>query len=214
MSTILATEGIYSDHNHSCLHSPSSQQIPGTQGTVWEYKWTGNHAPRCGVCCYGDFIKANFRTIAPKYFQHININTCGVRVLDHCSSAFRDTYKSLPRPPFSKSDHSSVLLLPAYRQKLKREAPALRTIHCWSDQSDAIPQDCFDHVDWDIFRAASDDDIEAYSDTVKCFIRKCLEDVVLTKTWYIYIYILTGKCIFLHWEKSFISYILVKWGQI
>ncbi len=31
---------------------------------------------------------------------------------------------------------------------------------------------CFDHVDWDMFRAASDDDIEAYSDTVTCFIRK------------------------------------------
>ncbi len=33
-----------------------------------------------------------------------------------------------------------------------------------------------------MFRAASDDDIEAYSDTVTCFIRKCIEDVVLTKT--------------------------------
>jgi len=74
----------------------------------------------------------------------------------------------------------------AYRQKLKREAPALRTIQCWSDQSDAILQDCFDHVDWDMFRAASDDDIEAYSDTVMCFIRKCIEDVVPTKTIRIY----------------------------
>ncbi len=134
----------------------------------------------------GDFNKANFRTIAPKYFQHITINTRGDRVLDHCYSPFRDAYKSLPRPPFGKSDHSSVLLLPAYRQKLKQEAPALRTIQCWSDQSDAILQDCFDHVDWDMFRAASDDDIEAYSDTVTCFIRKCVEDVVPTKTIRIY----------------------------
>ncbi len=91
-----------------------------------------------------------------------------------------------PRPPFGKLDHSSVLLLPAYRQKLKREAPALRTVHCWSDQSDAILQDCFDHVDWDMFRAASEDDIEAYSDTVTCFIRKCIDDVVPTKTIRIY----------------------------
>ncbi len=35
-------------------------------------------------------------------------------------------------------------------------------------------------------RAASDDDIEAYSDTVTCFIRKCVEDVVPTKTIHIY----------------------------
>ncbi len=46
--------------------------------------------------------------------------------------------------------------------------------------------DCFDHVDWDMFRAASDGDIEAYSDTVTCFIRKCVEDLVPTKTICIY----------------------------
>ncbi len=186
MSTILATEGIYSDHNHSCLHSPSSQHRPGTQGTVWEYKWAGNRTPRCGVCCYGDFNKANFRTIVPKYFQHITINTRGDRVLDHCYSPFRDAYKSFPRPPFGKSDHAFVLFLPAYRQKLKSEAPALRTIQCWSDQSDAILQDCFDHMDWDMFRAASDDDIEGYSDSVTCFIRKCIEGIVPTKAIRIY----------------------------
>ncbi len=92
----------------------------------------------------GDFNKANFNTIAPKYFQNITINTCGERVLDHCYSHFQDAYKSLPCPPFRKSDHSSVLLLPAYRQKLKREAPTLRTVKCWSDQSGAILQDYFD----------------------------------------------------------------------
>ncbi len=64
-------------------------------------------------------VTGDFRTIAPKYFQHITINMRGDRVLDHCYSPFRDAYKSLPRPPFGKSDHSSVLLLPAYRQKLK-----------------------------------------------------------------------------------------------
>ncbi len=37
-----------------------------------------------------------------------------------------------------------------------------------------------------MFRAASDDDIEAYSDSVTCFIRKCVEDVVPTKTIRIY----------------------------
>ncbi len=77
----------------------------------------------------------------------------------------------------------------SYRQKLKREAPALRTIQCWSDQSDAMLQDCFDHVDWDMFWAASDDDIdniEKYSDSVTCFIRKCIEDVVPIKTIRIY----------------------------
>ncbi len=33
----LATEGIYSNHNHGCLYTPPSQHRPGTQGTVQEY---------------------------------------------------------------------------------------------------------------------------------------------------------------------------------
>ncbi len=37
-----------------------------------------------------------------------------------------------------------------------------------------------------MFQAASDDDIEAYSDSVTCFIRKCIQDVVPTKTIRIY----------------------------
>ncbi len=142
--------------------------------------------PDAAFIITGDFNKANFRTIAPKYFQHVTINTRGDPILDHYYTSFRDACKSLPRPPFGKSDHSSVLLLPAYRQKLKCEAPALRTVQCWSDQSDAILQDCFDHVDWDMFREGSDEDIEVYSDTVTCFIRKCIEDVVPTKTIRIY----------------------------
>ncbi len=187
MSTVLATEGIYSHHNHGCLHSlPQANTDQALKELYRNISEQETAHPDAAFIITGDFNKANFRTIAPKYFQHVTINTRGDRILDHCYSPFRDAYKSLPRPPFGKSDHSSVLLLPAYRQKLKCEAPALRTVQCWSDQSDAILQDCFDHVDWDMFRAASDDDIEAYSDTVTCFIRKCIEDVVLTKTIRIY----------------------------
>ncbi|XP_051533961.1 uncharacterized protein LOC127429144 [Myxocyprinus asiaticus] len=133
-----------------------------------------------------NFNKANFKSIALKYYQHISFNTRGDRVLDHCYSPYRDGYKSLPRPPFGKSDHSSILLLPAYRQKLKQEAPALRTIQCWSDQSDSMLLDCFDHADLEMFWSASDDDIEVYTDTITCFIRKCIDDVVPTKTIQIY----------------------------
>ncbi|XP_051537628.1 uncharacterized protein LOC127431288 [Myxocyprinus asiaticus] len=133
-----------------------------------------------------DFNKASLKSVAPKYHQHISFNTRGDRVLDHCYSPFRDGYKSLPRPPFGKSDHSSILLLPAYRQKLKQEAPTLRKIQCWSDQSDSTLQDRFDHTDWEMFRSASDDDIELYADSVMCFIRTCVDEVIPTRTVRIY----------------------------
>ncbi len=51
--------------------------------------------PDAAFIITGDFNKANFRTIAPKYFQHVTINTRGDRTLDHCYSPFRDAYKSL-----------------------------------------------------------------------------------------------------------------------
>ena len=43
-------------------------------------------------------------------------------------------------------------------------------------------QDCFDHEDWDMFRVASENNIDEYTDTVTEFIRKCIGDVVPTVT--------------------------------
>ncbi len=103
----------------------TDQALRELYGNISEQETTH---PDAAFIITGDFNKANFRTIAPKYFQHVTINTRGDRILNHCYTSFWDAYKSLPRPPFGKSDHSSVLLLPAYRQKLKREAPALRTV--------------------------------------------------------------------------------------
>ena len=96
-------------------------------------------------------------------------------MLDHWYSNFGDAYKA--HRPFGQSDHDSILLLPSYRQKLKQEAPMLRSIQRWSDQSDSTLQDCFDHVDWDMFRVASENNIDI-CDSVSEFIRKCIGDVV------------------------------------
>jgi hypothetical protein len=41
-------------------------------------------------------------------------------------------------------------------------------------------QDCFDHAAWDMFRVASEININEYTDTVTEFIRKCIGDVVPT----------------------------------
>uniref|UniRef100_A0A8C8BVJ8 Golgi-associated, gamma adaptin ear containing, ARF binding protein 1 n=1 Tax=Oncorhynchus tshawytscha TaxID=74940 RepID=A0A8C8BVJ8_ONCTS len=100
------------------------------------------------------------------------------KILDHCYSNFLNTYKAIPRPPFGKSDHDSILFLPAYRQKLKQETPVLRSVQRWSGQSDSTLQDCFDHMDWDMFRIASNNNIDVYADSVSEFISKCIGDVV------------------------------------
>ncbi len=127
------------------------------------------------------FQQSRSQGIAPKFFKHTQCNTRGERTLDHCYTPFWNAYKSLPSPPLGKLDHSSILLLPAYRQKLKRETTALRTIQFWSDKSDSMLQDCFDYVDWDMFPGC----IRwwhRYLHRHSHVLRKCIEDVVPTKT--------------------------------
>ena len=47
----------------------------------------------------GDFNKANLRKVLPKLHQHIQFNTRGERLLDHCYTSFRNAYKeTLPLP--------------------------------------------------------------------------------------------------------------------
>ncbi len=72
VSTILATEGIYSNHNHDCFLSPSTntdQALKELYGNISE-KETAH--PDAVFVVTGDFNKANFRTIAPKYFPKHN----------------------------------------------------------------------------------------------------------------------------------------------
>ncbi|XP_049336921.1 uncharacterized protein LOC125802521 [Astyanax mexicanus] len=133
--------------------------------------------PEAALIVAGDFNRTNFKTFCPALFQHITCFTRKTQTLDHCYSNIRGAYKALPRPPFGKSDHSSILLLPTYRQRLKREPPTTKEVRRWSDQSEAMLQDCFDHVDWEMFRDSSSS-IDEYADTVTAFIRKCVDDVV------------------------------------
>jgi hypothetical protein len=138
--------------------------------------------PEAPFIVAGDFNKANMKTRLHKFYQHIDCSTRAGNTLDHCCSNFCDAYKALPRPPFGKSDHDSILLLPSYRQKLKQDEHVKITIQCWFDQSESTHQDCFDHADWDMFRVASENNIDLYADLVSEFIGKCIGDVVLTVT--------------------------------
>ena len=118
----------------------------------------------------------------PFYLISTNISrvTRGKITLDHLYSTRRDPYKALPHSPFGKSDHNSILLIPAYKQELKQEVPVTRSIWKWSDDADAKLQDCFASTDWNMFRDSSNG-IE-YTTSVISFINKCIDDVIPTVT--------------------------------
>ncbi len=83
----------------------------------------------------GHFTKANFRTIAPKYFQHITINKRSDRAMDHCYSPFWDTYKSLPhfRQIGSHDDTTVISLITENDETAYREE--VRTMTKWCQKN-------------------------------------------------------------------------------
>ncbi|KAK0136904.1 hypothetical protein N1851_026926 [Merluccius polli] len=125
----------------------------------------------------GDFNRANLKTVRPDLRQHITCATRGERTLDHCYSPFKDGYRAKSLPPFGKSDHAAILLIPKYKQRLKQEAPVRREVTRWSDQSEASLQDALDTADWEMFRRSSDN-ISEFAEAVLGFIEKLTNDCV------------------------------------
>ena len=121
---------------------------------------TETSRPEAAFIVAGDFKNAQVRKVLPRYHQHISCPTCGANTLDHVYPPFRDSYKALHCPPFSQLDHVSVLLLPSYSQKLKRDRPVTLTIQRWTDQSDSALRGCFSTTEWCVFQ---DDNINTRS---------------------------------------------------
>ncbi|KAK1792041.1 hypothetical protein P4O66_001819 [Electrophorus voltai] len=122
----------------------------------------------------GDFNSANLKHAVPNLYQHVTFPTRGTRTLDHCYSPYKDNYKALAHPPFGKSDHTAIFLIPKYKQRLKREAPVQREVACWTDQSVAALQDAEDDTDWNMFRRSTDD-VSEFMEAVVGFIGKHTE---------------------------------------
>ena len=66
-----------------------------------------------------DFNAGKLKSVLPNFCQHVICATTGKLILDHLYSTHKDAYKALPCPPFGKSDHNSIPLIPAYEQNLK-----------------------------------------------------------------------------------------------
>ncbi|KAK3545220.1 hypothetical protein QTP70_002065 [Hemibagrus guttatus] len=113
----------------------------------------------------GDFNSANLKRGVPDFYRHITCPTRGERTLDHCYNTIKDGYKAQSRPPFGKSEHSAIFLMPKYKQRLKQEVPAQSEGHLV-----ATLQYALDDADWDMFRCSSDD-INVFTEAVVGFIR-------------------------------------------
>ncbi|KAL0202592.1 hypothetical protein M9458_000610, partial [Cirrhinus mrigala] len=73
-----------------------------------------------------------------------------------------------------------------YRPLLKLTKPVQKQITVWPDDATSKLQDCFQYADWNMFREAATynnhTDLHEYTETVTAYIKKCIDDVTVTKT--------------------------------
>ncbi len=81
----------------------------------------------------GDFNKANLSRELPKYIQHVTCPTRDSNILDHCYTAVKYAYHSVPREALGLSDHCLFHLIPTYRQNLTK--PVSRTVKRWTNEA-------------------------------------------------------------------------------
>ncbi len=78
------------------------------------------------------------------------------------------------------------MLIPAYRPLLKLAKPVQKQITLWPDNATSALQDCFQDTDWNMFKVTATynnhTDLQEYIETVTAYIKKCIEDVTVTKT--------------------------------
>ncbi len=134
----------------------------------------------------GDFNHANLKTVLPKFYQHVNFATRGNNTLDFVYATEKKAYKSELRPHLGYSDHIPVLLIPAYRPLLKLAKLVQKQITVWPDNATSALQDCFQDTDWNMFKEVATynnhTDLQEYTETVTAYIKKCIDDVTVTKT--------------------------------
>ncbi|PIK46328.1 hypothetical protein BSL78_16816 [Apostichopus japonicus] len=128
----------------------------------------------------GDFNQVNLRSSMPEFKQYVTCPTRENKTLDHCYCKVKNVYKSISQASIGNSDHSTILLIPVYKQRFKQQKPVKRTIKVWSQETTEELQDCFADTDWDLFN--EDNDLHSFTDTVTAYINFCHDVCIPTKT--------------------------------
>ena len=130
--------------------------------------------PTVLLLSFGDFNHTCLSKALPRYKQHVDCSTRKDETLDHCYTVYKGAYHASARAPLGKSDHNTVILIPAYRQKKK-------TVKKWSLESTEALRGCLECTDWSVFEHACTD-LDEYTDTVTAYVSLCVESCIPTRT--------------------------------
>ena len=177
MKTLLFTKRVYLVTLTTAYIHPranTDQALNHLSDVISSYE--NNDPSTLSIIC-GDFNQANLRNKLPNYHQLV---TCSTRGCIHCYSTIKGVYKSIQRSSLGNSDHSTVLLIPTYKQVLKQSKPVKKTVKLWTNEATEKLRGCLESTDWEIFNYESN--LDEFTDTVTDYIKFC-EDVCLpTKT--------------------------------
>ena len=111
---------------------------------------TEENAPDAINIITGDFNHCNFRQCIPHYKQYIDFPTRDDKTLDFFYCNINSCYSAKRLKPLGISDHNMCLMLPCYRQKLKREKPVRKCLYQWNDATTETFIGCMELTDWDV----------------------------------------------------------------
>ena len=72
-----------------------------------------NTHPEAVLLVARDFNAGKLKSVLTNFYQHYTCNQRGRKTLDHLFSTHTDAYKAPPHPPFGKSNHNYILLIPS-----------------------------------------------------------------------------------------------------
>lgn len=131
------------------------------------------------VFVLGDGNNCNLQTIMPDFQQYVTCHTRSNKILDKCYGNIKDAYRSVVKAPIGTSDHNTILLLPTYVQKMRRERVETKMIKVWDVNAVEALRGCFASTDWEILIQDATDVSEA-TEIVSDYIHFC-EDMIIPK---------------------------------
>ena len=163
-------------------HADTKDALDDLNNIISKYE---SSDPDTASIILGDFNQANLRSVLPNFYQTVTCPTRLNNTLDHCYTKIKSAYTSLQRSSLGNSDHSVIVLLPKYTQKVKQTKPLPKTISTWSMSAVDKLQYYLDSTDWSIFLSEWPS-IHVFTETILDYINFCVEECIPKKSVTVY----------------------------
>ena len=133
----------------------------------------------------GDLNTCDLRRALPGYTQFVDCETRGKNTLDKCYGNVNGAYRTVVKPALGRSDHKTLLFLPTYQSKLKREGTRVVERKVWDRETEERMRLEFECTEWSVL-VDPDDSVDRNVEVVSDYIDFVQDSVVQTKKTKVY----------------------------